>query len=200
MPLKSAALTIFFLLDIMKDRTSTRPVATSYDGNWEEESSREDKDNEQAIDDALPEQIVLLDDDFGAATSHQHMSAVDKSLVDAQSKTTPSKKPKRKTTSSASMSDASLLYGGDSAVASVMAQSAVDRTKQKQAAFAEHLRHNKQMETIWKQELMLNTRCLEMEQKSVELDHKRLEIGNDSDRIALKDKLVDRYEKYKAKK
>jgi hypothetical protein len=128
------------------------------------------------------------------------MSAVDKSLVDAQSKTTPSKKPKRKTTSSASMSDASLLYGGDSAVASVMAQSAVDRTKQKQAAFAEHLRHNKQMETIWKQELMLNTRCLEMEQKSVELDHKRLEIGNDSDRIALKDKLVDRYEKYKAKK
>jgi hypothetical protein len=39
-----------------------------------------------------------------------------------------------------------------------------------------------------------------MEQKSMELDHKRLEIGNDSDRIALKDKLVDTYKKYKAKK
>jgi hypothetical protein len=48
--------------------------------------------------------------------------------------------------------------------------------------------------------LLLNTRRLEMEQKSMELDHKRLEIGNDSDRIALKDKLVDTYEKYKAKK
>jgi hypothetical protein len=40
------------------------------------------------------------------------------------------------------MSDAS-LYGGDSAVASVMAQSAVDRKKQTQDAFAECLRHNK---------------------------------------------------------
>jgi hypothetical protein len=56
---------------------------------------------------------------------------------------TPSMQPKQKTTSSsASMSDAS-FYGGDLAVASVMAQSAVNRKKQKQAAFAEHLRHNK---------------------------------------------------------
>jgi hypothetical protein len=189
----------------MKDRASIRPLATSYGGNWDD-SYREDDDHEQATDD-FPEQVLLLDDDddddddVGAATtSHQHMPAsVDATSVDAPPKKTPSKKLKRKTTSLASMSDAS-LYGGDSAVASVMAQSAVDRKKQKQAAFAEHLCHNKRMETIREQELVLNTRRLEMEQKSMELDHKRLEIGNDSDRIALKDKLVDTYEKTKAKK
>jgi hypothetical protein len=148
----------FLLLDIMKDRASTRPLATSYNGN-SDNSSREDDNHEQATDD-FPEQVLLLDDDddddVGAATtSHQHMSAsVDATSVDAPPKKTPSKKPKRKTTSSASMSDAS-LYGGDLAVASVMAQSAVDRKKQKQAAFAEHLCHNKCMETIWEQELVL---------------------------------------------
>jgi hypothetical protein len=83
----------FLLLDIIKDRASTRPLATSYDGNWDK-SSREGKDQEQAIDDNLPEQIVLLDDDLGASTSHQHMSAVDASSADAPSKKTPSKKPK----------------------------------------------------------------------------------------------------------
>jgi hypothetical protein len=56
------------------------------------------------------------------------------------------------------------------------------------------------METVQEQELELHTQCQEMEQKSMELDHKSLETGNDSDRIALKDKLVDTYEKYKAKK
>jgi hypothetical protein len=44
---------------------------------------QEDKDQEQAIDDNLPEQIVLLDDDFGATTSQKHMSAVDVFSVDS---------------------------------------------------------------------------------------------------------------------
>jgi hypothetical protein len=51
-----------------------------------------------------------------------------------------------------------------------MAQSAIDCKKQKQDAFAESLRH-KRMETIREQELELHTRRLEMEQKSMELDH-----------------------------
>jgi hypothetical protein len=77
MPLKSPALsTIFFFLILW--RTEHLPdhwLQASYDGNWDE-SSREDKDDEQAIDDTLPEQILLLDDDdddLGATTSHQHL-------------------------------------------------------------------------------------------------------------------------------
>jgi hypothetical protein len=51
------------------------------------------EDQDQAFDDGnSPEQIVLLGDDLGATFSHQHVSPVDTSSVDASSKNTPSKK------------------------------------------------------------------------------------------------------------
>jgi hypothetical protein len=55
----------FLFLDNMKDRASTRPLATSYDGNWKEFSKKEDEEHEQAIDD----HFYQNKEDLGATTS-----------------------------------------------------------------------------------------------------------------------------------
>jgi hypothetical protein len=139
MPLKRGCPHYFLLLDIMKDRTSTQPLATSGmdpPGKTKIMSKRLMIIYQNKLFCLMMMTLVLL---LPISTC---LLLTPLLLMQRQIKT-PSMQPKQKTTSSsASMSDAS-FYGGDLAVASVMAQSAVNRKKQKQAAFAEHLRHNK---------------------------------------------------------